>query len=77
MQAMELVRPGSLEPDPAAAAAIAAACHRSGVVVLTCGTWGNVVRLLPPLTIERALLDDGLDVLTEACDTVLESVVLG
>ena len=70
MQAIELVRPDTSEPDPAAASAIATACHQAGVVVLTCGTWGNVVRLLPPLTIETPLLDDGLDVLAGACETV-------
>ena len=53
MVAMELVRPGTLEPDPDAARRIAAACHRAGVVVLTCGSFGNVIRLLPPLVIER------------------------
>nr|WP_129337740.1 4-aminobutyrate--2-oxoglutarate transaminase [Cellulomonas endophytica] len=63
MLALELVRPGGLEPDRAEAARVAAACAAAGVLVLTCGTWGNVVRLLPPLVIEDALLDDALDVL--------------
>jgi 4-aminobutyrate aminotransferase/(S)-3-amino-2-methylpropionate transaminase len=71
MQAIELVRPGTLEPDAAAAGRIAAACHAQGVVVLTCGTWGNVIRLLPPLTIEPALLDEGLEVLAGAARSVL------
>jgi 4-aminobutyrate aminotransferase/(S)-3-amino-2-methylpropionate transaminase len=65
------VRPGSGVPDPETAAAIAATCHREGVVVLTCGTWSNVIRLLPPLTIEEALLADGLDVLGGAARSVL------
>ncbi len=71
MQAMELVQPGSTTADPAAAAAIAAACHAQGVVVLTCGTWGNVIRLLPPLTIDDACLNDGLEVLADAIAAVL------
>jgi 4-aminobutyrate aminotransferase/(S)-3-amino-2-methylpropionate transaminase len=71
MQAVELVRPGTNEPDAAAAGAIATACHQAGVVVLTCGTWGNVIRLLPPLVIDEALLAEGLSVLTDACTTVL------
>ena len=71
MQAMELVRPGSLEPDAAATKEIAAACHSQGVVVLTCGSWGNVIRLLPPLTISDELLDEGLGVLEAACRKVL------
>ncbi len=66
MLAIELVRPGTLEPDKAAAAAVAAACAQQGVIVLTCGTWGNVVRLLPPLVIDDALLDDALSVLEGA-----------
>jgi 4-aminobutyrate aminotransferase/(S)-3-amino-2-methylpropionate transaminase len=41
------------------------------VIVLTAGTYGNVVRLLPPLTIEETLLADGLDVLEEAVDAAL------
>jgi 4-aminobutyrate aminotransferase/(S)-3-amino-2-methylpropionate transaminase len=71
MMAMELVRPGTLEPDPEATRRIVAACHRAGVVVLSCGTYGNVIRLLPPLVIEDALLGDGLDVLSAAATEVL------
>jgi 4-aminobutyrate aminotransferase / (S)-3-amino-2-methylpropionate transaminase / 5-aminovalerate transaminase len=71
MQAMEFVRPGTIEPDAAAAGAIAKACHQAGVAVLTCGTWGNVIRLLPPLMIDDALLADGLDVLSDAVAATL------
>ncbi len=71
MQAIELVEPGTLRPDPRAAAAIAAACHAEGVIVLTCGTWGNVIRLLPPLAITSDLLAEGLDVLTASARQVL------
>ena len=66
MQALEFVVPGTLEPDPAAAGAVAASCLASGVLVLTCGTWSNVVRLLPPLTIGDDLLEDALAVIGEA-----------
>ncbi len=71
MVAMELVQPGTAVPDPDAAKRIAGRCHRDGVVVLTCGTFGNVIRLLPPLTIEETLLADGLDVLGQAVDAEL------
>jgi 4-aminobutyrate aminotransferase/(S)-3-amino-2-methylpropionate transaminase len=54
------------EPDAAEAARIAAFCHQAGVIVLTCGSFGNVLRLLPPLVIDDALLDDGLSVLAGA-----------
>jgi 4-aminobutyrate aminotransferase / (S)-3-amino-2-methylpropionate transaminase / 5-aminovalerate transaminase len=66
MVAVELVRPGTTDPDPLAAAAVARACHEQGVVVLTCGTYGNVLRLLPPFVIGDELLADALDVLTAA-----------
>ncbi len=63
MVAVELVRAGTTEPDPALAKAVVAACAREGVIALSCGTFGNVLRLLPPLVIEDALLLEGLDVL--------------
>jgi len=66
MMAIELTRPGTTEPDAARAAAVNAACHVRGVVTLTCGTWGNVFRFLPPLTIGDDLLEEAFDVVTEA-----------
>jgi len=66
MMAIELVRPGTLEPDPLLAKAVAARCHSQGVVLLLCGTYGNVIRLLPPLVISEELLAEGLDILAEA-----------
>jgi 4-aminobutyrate aminotransferase/(S)-3-amino-2-methylpropionate transaminase len=66
MLALEFTVAGSLEPDAAAAIAVARACHTQGVVILTCGTYGNVIRLLPPLVIGDDLLSEGLDVLEAA-----------
>jgi 4-aminobutyrate aminotransferase/(S)-3-amino-2-methylpropionate transaminase len=66
MVAIELTRPGTLEPDAAATAAVASACHQAGLVVLTCGTFGNVLRFLPPLVIGEDLLEEGLDILENA-----------
>ncbi|MGD6979265.1 MULTISPECIES: 4-aminobutyrate--2-oxoglutarate transaminase [Citricoccus] len=66
MLAIELVRPGTTEPDPESTKAVAAACLADGVLILTCGTYGNVIRLLPPLVIDEQLLQDGLDVLEAA-----------
>ena len=66
MIAVEFVVRGTTDPDAAAAGAVAKACHAAGVVVLTCGSYGNVIRLLPPLVIGEALLDEGLDVLADA-----------
>ncbi len=66
MMALEFVRPGTTTPDAAAAKAVVAACQSEGVVTLSCGTWGNVIRLLPPLVITDTQLADGLDVLASA-----------
>ncbi|MCM3926269.1 aminotransferase class III-fold pyridoxal phosphate-dependent enzyme, partial [Frankia sp. AiPs1] len=67
MLALELVRGGGdTGPDRELTVAVAAACHRRGLIVLTAGTWGNVLRLLPPLVIDTSLLLAGLDVLDEA-----------
>ena len=66
MMAIELCAPGTTDPDPARAAAVSAYCHSRGVVTLTCGTWGNVLRFLPPLAISDDLLDEGLDVVSDA-----------
>nr|WP_240759346.1 4-aminobutyrate--2-oxoglutarate transaminase [Phytoactinopolyspora endophytica] len=63
MLALELVRPGTTDPAPDVAKDIAARCHADGVVVLVCGTYGNVIRMLPPLVIDDALLLDALSVL--------------
>lgn len=54
------------ERTPDVAARVAKVCHEQGVVVLTCGTYGNVIRLLPPLVIPGDLLAEGLDVLEGA-----------
>ena len=71
MMALELVRPGTLEPDAEATRRIVQACHQAGVIVLSCGSFGNVIRLLPPLIIDQALLADGLDVLASVVTDVL------
>ncbi len=54
------------EPDPAAVARVLAACHAEGVILLSAGTYGNAVRILPPLVISDDLLNDGLSVLEKA-----------
>ncbi len=53
-------------PNPALTGAVAAACHREGLITLTAGTFGNVLRFLPPLVIGDALLNEGLDILEAA-----------
>jgi 4-aminobutyrate aminotransferase/(S)-3-amino-2-methylpropionate transaminase len=63
MIAAEIVRPGTIEPDAALTAAVSAACHRQGLITLTCGTFGNVLRFLPSLVITDDLLGEGLDII--------------
>jgi 4-aminobutyrate aminotransferase/(S)-3-amino-2-methylpropionate transaminase len=62
MMAAEFVDPSTQEPDAALAKAVAAYAHQHGVVTLTCGTWGNIIRFLPPLSISDELLTEGLDI---------------
>ena len=71
MIAIELVKPGTIEPDAARAAALSKFCHENGVITLTTGTYGNVFRFLPPLTISDALLNEGLDVLAAAFEATV------
>lgn len=66
MVGIELVGPDGTTPDKAATARVAAACHAQGLLVLTAGTYGNVLRLLPPLVIPDDLLDEGLGILEAA-----------
>ncbi|MGW3043958.1 4-aminobutyrate--2-oxoglutarate transaminase [Kitasatospora sp. NPDC001159] len=66
MIAVELVKPGGKEPNAEATAAIAKACHAEGLVVLTAGTYGNVLRFLPPLVMPEHLLNEGLDIIEGA-----------
>ena len=66
MIAAELVDPATKAPDAALTAAVAKAAIAEGVIVLTCGTYGNVVRFLPPLSIGDNLLHEGLDVVAAA-----------
>jgi 4-aminobutyrate aminotransferase/(S)-3-amino-2-methylpropionate transaminase len=62
MVAIEIIDPTGA-PDAARTATIASACHTEGLLVLTAGSYGNVLRFLPPLVIGDDLLDDGLSVL--------------
>ncbi|QEO14060.1 4-aminobutyrate--2-oxoglutarate transaminase [Agromyces intestinalis] len=65
MVAIELVDPETGAPDAALTAKVVAHAHANGVVLLNCGTYGNVIRFLPPLTIPDELLLDGLGVIAD------------
>lgn len=66
MVAIELVGDGERTPDPEALAKVLSYCHSRGLVLLSAGTYGNVIRMLPPLVIGDELLHEGLDLLEEA-----------
>jgi 4-aminobutyrate aminotransferase/(S)-3-amino-2-methylpropionate transaminase len=65
MQAIELVEAGTKNPNTAAMNAVVKYCQSKGVLVLTAGTYSNVIRFLPPLVITDELLNDALNVLEE------------
>src|SRR4029453_15549531 len=66
MFAIELVERDTSSPDAGFTAAVASAARQQGLIVLTCGTYGNVLRFLPPLSISDELLNDGQDLLAES-----------
>jgi 4-aminobutyrate aminotransferase/(S)-3-amino-2-methylpropionate transaminase len=73
MVGMELVvDPTSRAPDKALTGRLLAAALRRGLILLSSGTYGNVVRVLAPLTIEDQVLDEGLDVMGSALEEALE-----
>jgi 4-aminobutyrate aminotransferase / (S)-3-amino-2-methylpropionate transaminase / 5-aminovalerate transaminase len=63
MIAIELVKSGTAEPDAELTKRVSIAAAAAGVIVLTCGMFGNIIRLLPPLTISDELLTEGIEVL--------------
>jgi 4-aminobutyrate aminotransferase/(S)-3-amino-2-methylpropionate transaminase len=66
MLAIELVQPGTKDPNPAAVAALTAFAAQHGVLLLNAGTWGNVIRFLPSLAISDEQLRDAIGVLEDA-----------
>lgn len=67
MLAIELVQgAGDLTPNAVLTAAVNKECHANGLVTLTCGTYGNVFRFLPPLVASNEVLAEGLDVFEAA-----------
>jgi 4-aminobutyrate aminotransferase/(S)-3-amino-2-methylpropionate transaminase len=72
MTAIELVADrATKEPlDGASGTKILERCLENGVVILKAGTYDNVIRLLPPITIEESLLEEGLGILDEAIGAV-------
>ena len=68
MVAIELVKAGTKDPNPELMGKVIKYCQSKGVLILTAGSYGNVIRFLPPIVITDELLKDGLGVLAEAFD---------
>jgi 4-aminobutyrate aminotransferase / (S)-3-amino-2-methylpropionate transaminase / 5-aminovalerate transaminase len=76
MVGIELVRPGTRDPHPDAVTTVVAEARRRGLLVLPCGTYGNVVRLLPPLRMDDATLDLGWGHLAASLEVATGQAVL-
>jgi 4-aminobutyrate aminotransferase/(S)-3-amino-2-methylpropionate transaminase len=57
---------GGDEPDPVATKRVVQRAYESGLILLSCGTNANTIRILVPLTAEDSIVDEGLDVLEQA-----------
>ena len=68
MVGVELVRPGTLEPNPGAATAVLEHARAGGLLVGKGGLHGNVLRLAPPLSLTREELEEGLAILATAIE---------
>jgi 4-aminobutyrate aminotransferase/(S)-3-amino-2-methylpropionate transaminase len=66
MVAIELFEPGTTTPDAELTRQVVAEAARRGLVLLSCGTHGNVIRVLVPLTASDELVDEGLRILAES-----------
>jgi 4-aminobutyrate aminotransferase/(S)-3-amino-2-methylpropionate transaminase len=74
MIAMELVRDGDADqPDPELTKNLVARAYRHGLVLLSCGSRGNVIRFLPALTISDALIEEGLDIVEDCLGKTLDA----
>jgi 4-aminobutyrate aminotransferase/(S)-3-amino-2-methylpropionate transaminase len=71
MVALELFKNGDIkQPDADLAKRITAEATKRGLILLTCGTYGNVIRVLVPLTASDAILDEGLAIIAACFDAV-------
>lgn len=74
MVAIELCKGGDIhQPDADMAKRLAAEATQRGLILLTCGTYGNVIRILVPLTASDAIVDEGLAII-DACLTAIQAV---
>ncbi len=70
MQALEMVHPGSLEPDPVRTTALLETCRANGLLIGKGGLYGNVVRIAPMLNVTASEIDEGLTAVRAAVAAV-------
>ncbi len=74
MVAFEMVADrDSNDPDAAVTARVVAEAEKRGLIILPCGTFGNVVRLLPPLTTPMEQVDEALDILEASIEAAIST----
>ncbi len=74
MVALELIQdPETREPYPEAATELVGFCRDNGLLVMACGTFGNNIRLLPPLNIDPSILEKGLAILEKGLSRIQEN----
>ena len=72
MIAMELVKNGKADqPDPELTSALVKQACQNGLILLSCGIRGNVIRFLPALTISDELINEGMDIVEGCFKTLL------
>jgi 4-aminobutyrate aminotransferase len=76
MQGVEF-RDADGKPDPASAAAAQRRAHEHGLLLLTCGAWGQVVRFIPALIVDEALVDEALRIWDEVLTQVAPAATAG
>ncbi|CAM2958865.1 4-aminobutyrate--2-oxoglutarate transaminase [Actinomyces slackii] len=72
MMALELTDPRTGAPDAALTGQVAQRARAAGLILLTCGTRGNVIRLLPPVTMDDSLFDRGMDILADCLESAIQ-----
>ncbi len=76
MIAFELVRTaGAHDPSPEAAKALCAAALEKGLILLSCGVFGNTIRILVPLTASDEIVDEGLDIIEQCLADMIAAQV--
>ena len=72
MVAFELVKDRQTnEPDPDLTKKVPTKAQENGLILLSCGIYGNVLRILVPLTASDTIVDEGLDIIEKSIDQAL------